>query len=240
MKKCISLSVCLCLFINAFTQNTVQDEGIHFNENDIKNTLNSIHPDLLFLEIKEKTELELSEISSLELVNDTMPKNSIFNVGSIYSVSSGWNGLIGVAFGPETVMSFLIPKIGALNFRPTSNERFHYFYGGEVNLWILSAVWGSVAITSGVKYGAFTLETNFSTFFRPRLSADNGDKFGPYFHTAFNPKIGLYIKGIWLRFGPSFILYKKYAPENWALIEPLRRGELRYNFEVVFVRGGKK
>ena len=189
---------------------------------------------LLFLEIKEKPELKLSEISSLELSMDGVENKTQLDFRKRRRRDSGLRFFLGLAYGPETIVSFALPKMILLYFQKTSNKKLEFFYGGELSVTIFNIIFGSLSATGGVKYGIFTLETNFSIFHAPKHETNSGDILQRYTHAAFNPKAGLYIKGIWFRFGPSFILYKKYNIETWNQIEPLRRGELRYNFELLF------
>jgi hypothetical protein len=227
MKKCISLSVCLCLFINAFTQNTVQDQAIHFNENDIKNSLNSIHPDLLFLEIKEKTELELSEIDKLELQKKPQ---ELLNQKD-YDDEDGLIFFVGFGYGPETIFSLVLPKLSFIYFNPTKNENLHLLMGIEGLVSLANSFWLAGDVTFGFKYKTLTIENSFSAFYHPKL---DGEMSPSYFHSAYNPKIGVFKERFWLRFGPSFIINQEYSQEEWMpLIERLREGKLGFNFEIL-------
>ena len=137
----------------------------------------------------------------------------------------------GFGYGPETGLSFILPKISYYNFQNRKN--FETYYGIEGTVGVLVAQWYSLDCLYGVKKNKFTLDTSIGAWWYPKQKFDS-DPVGPYFHLTMNPKIGIRFWRLWLKSGPSIFLYKDYPKEQNKLgaTDFGKIGGMHYNFEI--------
>lgn len=153
-----------------------------------------------------------SEVSEAKLIERTTDSESF----------------IGLAIGPETMFSALLPKFSLYQFKREENP-VQLFYGVEGSFWIAGAFFASMDFTIGLKKSIFTLETSLGGWWFPKKGDD-----GHNAHITFNPKIGIKIWGIWIKAGPSFFIYQHYANnkdgiEGW--LDVTKNGKMNFNIE---------
>ena len=141
---------------------------------------------------------------------------------------------LGFGMGPETGISFLLPKFSYYNFQ--NRKFFETYYGVEGSAWIAHVFWLSLNCLYGVKKDLVTFDTSLGAWWFPKLRSESGSDFvGPYFHTTINPKIGVKFWKLWLKAGPSIHLYRNYSkdPEPAGIVNIGKLGNTYYNFEIL-------
>jgi len=138
---------------------------------------------------------------------------------------------VGFGAGPETGISFFLPKFSYYNFQ---NRKFlSTYYGIEGSLWLIEQAWMSLDCLYGIKKNVFTFDASIGVWWHPKHVYE--ETLGPHFHSTINPKIGVKFWKIWLKGGPSVFLYKNY-PKNQAEFGPtniVKIGRTLCNFEIL-------
>lgn len=135
---------------------------------------------------------------------------------------------VGLSVGSETVMG--LPKVSFYNFQKRNS--WNTYYAAEGSLWFVEALWFSADVLYGVQKNFLTFDTSVGVWWYPYIKEY---KTGPYFHATLNPKIGIRLGKVWLKAGPSFILYKDYAKGNKpGVIDMTKINNVAYNFEIQF------
>jgi hypothetical protein len=139
---------------------------------------------------------------------------------------------IGMGIGPETLLSLFMPKVSLYNFQ--EHKIIDTYYGIEGTIGFLVAQWYSFDCLYGVKKNIFTLDTSIGTMWYPKQKFDS-DPVGPYFNLTMNPKIGIRLRKLWLKAGPSLFLYKDYPKnqEELGMMTFSKIGNMHFNFEIL-------
>ena len=141
---------------------------------------------------------------------------------------------VGFGVGPETGLSFMLPKFSYYNFQ--NRKSFETYYGVEASAWVIHALFMSLDCLYGVKKNIFTFDSSLGIWWYPKLKNEDGSEgIGPYFHSTLNPKIGLKFRGVWLKAGPSIHLIKDYPneQEKFGILDFTKIGNMYYNFEIL-------
>ena len=141
---------------------------------------------------------------------------------------------MGIGFGPETGLSFMLPKISYYNFR--DRKILSTYYGIEGTIGIIHRPWLALNCLYGVKKSIFTFDTSVGVWWLPKYRNDNLDLYvGSHFHTTLNPKVGIKFWKVWLKGGPSVHLYKNYpkGQEPVGMTNLGKIGNMHYNFEIL-------
>ena len=141
---------------------------------------------------------------------------------------------VGFGVGPETGLSFMIPKFSYYNFQ--NRKSFETYYSIEGSAWIIHALFMSLDCLCGVKKNIFTFDSSVGIWWYPKLKNEDGSEgLGPYFRTTLNPKIGFKFKGVWLKAGSSVYLHRNYSneQEKLGILDIGKIGNMYFNFEIL-------
>ena len=152
-------------------------------------------------------------------------------------VFRGWYGSVGLAAGQEIVLGlprfgfykdFLVgePESAALVREGKGLRKSSLYVGAEGSLFVFIGGVFSAGITTGAKFGCFTIENSFS---KTMVESPEGEFVAWY--TSANPKIGFNVNKLWLKAGPSFLLKGDRGFPNW-----MRTGSVGWNVECLFLQ----
>jgi len=138
---------------------------------------------------------------------------------------------VGFGAGPETGISFFLPKFSYYNFQ--DKKILATYYGIEGSLWIIEEPWMSLDCLYGVKKSIFTFDTSIGIWWHPKHVYE--EPLGPHFHSTINPKLGIKFWKVWLKGGPSIFLYKNYPKDQkeFGVTNIIKVGRTLCNFEIL-------
>lgn len=141
---------------------------------------------------------------------------------------------LGFGFGPETGISFLMPKFSYYNFQ--NRKYFETYYAIEASAWLVQGFWLSFNCLYGIKKDLFTFDTSLGAWWFPSSKLQNvQEENRSYFHTTINPKIGIKFWKLWVKAGPSIHLYRNYSSvlNPPGIVNIGKIGKMFYNFEIL-------
>ncbi|MBK7129902.1 MAG: hypothetical protein IPM74_04640 [Crocinitomicaceae bacterium] len=146
---------------------------------------------------------------------------------------------MGLALGRETFISMFLPKIGVMGTVSFGKQKKNSSFGvdfpkygmyGAADLTIFGLFQVALSMTTwvGFKIGPLTIDNSIA-FVR---GFPDGKKVNDDFYLrTINPKIGLKIGIVWLKFGPSYTISGKWDQlDNWFKIK-----NNFFNFDLNFV-----
>jgi hypothetical protein len=145
------------------------------------------------------------------------------------------NIYVGFGVGPETGLSFILPKISYYKFN--DREFIENYYGIEGSVNIIGAAMFSADFVLGIKKNVLTFDNSIGVWWYPKTKEEGSiESTGPYFHCTMNPKLGIKVWRLWLKAGPGIFLYREYAEaENKPPLMNLTKfGNVYYNIEILF------
>jgi len=146
------------------------------------------------------------------------------------------NIYVGFGAGPETGISFILPKVSYYRFN--DGNLIEYYIGLEGNVNIVSTAFFSSNAIVGLKKSFLTLDNSVGVWYYPKTKEQSWiESTGPYFHCTMNPKIGIKVWRLWLKAGPSVFLYKDYANDKNrpGLLDLTKYRNVHYNIEILFI-----
>jgi hypothetical protein len=120
---------------------------------------------------------------------------------------------MGIAYGAETFLA--LPKVEYNYF--IKKNKVNYSVGASGSIWAIFTAFGSIGIKAGIQYKLGTLE-NGVTVLGLSSGTNGGSSSTSSTETRYTmtQKIGLKYKAIWLKVGPSVVLYRTYNLYNYT------------------------
>ncbi len=138
------------------------------------------------------------------------------------SSSKNSEPMVGFGIGPENGMSLIMPKASYYSYQ--NRKHFETYYGVEGAAIIIETFIPSVDFVYGIKKEFVSLDCSVGFLW---------DSYSKYSHGTFNPKIGIRIKKIWLKAGPSYYLFRDNKENAVPLFDITKIKNTFYNFEIL-------